>query len=322
MRHRTFIPTQGMRWAWRHWRHAGPGEHSLSVPHSNLDGEALSALAPVEIAVGPTEAEHAKVRDLHRPGSSPVVARGAARDWQATKEWTLDTLAERFGGHQVPTNERTAAGEIVAIALSECVSRTRNGAAGYARFSPLMLEHPELASELDVHALMRMSGAPARRTLFQMFIGGAGTTTETHCAVGNNAFVQVHGTKVWRFVAPQFSAALDPLPLGRPYFASQATLHDPALSTHPHVPIFTVELQPGDVLLVPPFWWHQVDNPTESIGVACRWHDPRQALAQSAFLTLMTLTSTNPNVIAANRDRRRFGFVYQDTIDHAKQVMA
>ena len=46
----------------------------------------------------------------------------------------------------------------------------------------------------------------------------------------------------------------------------------------------------------------------------------RHAIDQSLFMTLMTLTATNPNVVRANKDRRRFGFVYQETVDQVRRM--
>lgn len=309
--HRTIVPGEARRWALEHWG-LKPAATDTWKSRPSAQG---SELAPVELSGTESVAD---IKALHAPGAPPVVVRGAARGWAATGRWSLDWLASDHGDHVVPTDDRDAGGNIVTVSLRDAVARTRAGESGYARFSPLLLERPELVNDLDLDYLLAVTGAAARAVLFQMFSGGAGTRTETHCAIGNNAFVQVHGEKLWRFVAPQHTAALSPLPFGRPYFASRSTLHDPSLDTHPNAPIHEVLLQAGDVLLVPPFWWHQVDNPTESIGVAMRWHHPMQALRQSAFMTLMTLTSRNPNVIKANRDRRRFGFVYQQTLDQAR----
>jgi hypothetical protein len=39
---------------------------------------------------------------------------------------------------------------------------------------------------------------------------------------------------------------------------------------------YEVELEPGDVLFSPPWWWHDVRNTTEeTIGLATRWIDLR-----------------------------------------------
>lgn len=326
---RTVTTAEGLAWALKTWTatkpnsrfQRQPGNPLQTVPNRSADP---MALAPVEIEVGGGEARHVthdRARSLHQPGSTPVVIRGAAADWVATGRWSLDFFAEYYGDHVVPIDGRDEHGDTRTASLRECVERTRDGDGGYTRFSPLMAEQPELVDDLDLEALAAMSGADMKRMLYQLFIGGAGTRTETHCAVGNNAFVQVHGEKTWYFVAPVHTASLRPLPLGRPYFASTATLHDPSLPTHPDALVYPVHLRAGDVLLIPPFWWHQVDNPTESIGVASRWHHPAHFLSQSVFLTLMTLSATNPNVVRANADRRRFGFVYQETVEQAHELV-
>lgn len=317
---RTVVASEAWQWALEHWgvREPQPGTWH-SEPMSRANGLRTPSATP--ITLNAEESRASDIQAMHRPGGAPVVIRGAARSWKATTTWSLDWLAEHHGDHVVPTDDRDADGDIHSVPLREAVERTRAGQSGYARFSPLLLERPELVDDLDLSYLLQVTGTRARGVLFQLFSGGIGTRTETHCAIGNNAFVQVHGEKIWRFVAPQYSAALRPLPFGRPYFASATTLHDPSLATHPDVPIHEVHLQAGDVLLVPPFWWHQVDNPTESIGVAMRWHHPMQALRQSAFMTAMTLTARHPNVVQANKDRRRFGFVYQQTLDQSRSLL-
>ena len=313
--------TEALRWALEHWGIRPPQKGTWKThPAARLSGaSAAAAEEPAPRIVSASEPIES-IRALHAPGTTPVVIRDAARFWRATSHWSLDWLADNHGDHVVPTDDRDSRGEILSVPLRDAVERTRAGESGYARFSPLLIERPELVDDLDLDYLLKVTGSFERAVLFQLFSGGAGTRTETHCAIGNNAFVQVHGEKVWRFVAPHHSATLSPLPFGRPYFASTATLHDPTLATHAEAPIHEVLLHAGDVLLVPPFWWHQVDNPTESIGVAMRWHHPMQALRQSAFLTMMTLTARYPNVIKANRDRRRFGFVYQQTLDQARSL--
>jgi len=315
---RTVVAREAWRWALEHWGARPPQPATWTTAPArpvDIDGDEPEPI----IVCGETPVE--EVRALHAPGSVPIVIRGAARSWPATSSWSLDWLAAHHGDHEVSTSERDADGSIVAIPLRDAMERTRAGRPGYARFSPLLIERPELVDDLDLDYLLAATGSHPRAVLFQLFAGATGTRTETHCAVGNNAFAQVHGEKIWRFVAPRHSAALNPLPFGRPYFGSAATLHDPRLSTHPDVPIHDVHLLPGDVLLVPPFWWHQVDNPTESIGVAMRWHHPLQAFKQSTFMTLMTLTSRRPNIVRANRDRRRFGFIYEQTMDQSRALV-
>jgi hypothetical protein len=49
-------------------------------------------------------------------------------------------------------------------------------------------------------------------------------------------------------------------------------LLDQQLSFFRAINRYEVTLSPGDLLLIPPFWWHEVENITpESIGVSTRW---------------------------------------------------
>lgn len=311
---KTITPSEGARWALKHWTATSRGV--ATSPWKSIPSKGTSRHnAIVEVHLDEVTAE--EVRALHSPGTAPVVIRGGARDWHATRTWSLDWFASHYGDHAVPTDERDSAGDTVVHPLRYCIDQTKQGNGGYARFSPLLQENPELTEYLDLKHMANLAGAPLSQLLFQVFLGGANTTTETHCAIGNNIFVQAHGEKIWRFVAPEFSAALQPVPTGRPYFASRATLHDESLHTHPNAPVHAVHLHAGDILLVPPFWWHQVDNPTESIGVAARWHHLAHAVSQSGYMSLMTLTARNPNIVRANKDRQRFGYVYQETVDQA-----
>lgn len=268
-------------------------------------------LAPIEI---PQEMSDAQVKELHWGQQAPLVLRGRAKSWRACSQWTLDFLAESYQDHRVPV----AGEEGETVSLAEAVKRTRQGEKVYSRFSPLITEHPELLDDLDLETICNVSGANPKQVLFQLFIGGEGTRTETHCAVGNNVFTQLHGRKVWRLVAPHFTANLGPLPLGRPYFASLAELDKAEFISEMDLVVHEVVLEEGDILLVPPFWWHQVDNLSDSIGLATRWHSLRHALRQSRFLSLATLLANNPNIVQANKDRAEFGFVYQSTVRQAK----
>lgn len=317
MGQKTVRIDEGIRWARSHW--STNDDRVLEEPWRSVPDSDGEDRVPLDVDF--TSHDPAAIGAMHSPGSTPIVVRGGAAGWPATTTWSLDWFAQQYGDHEVPTDDREADGSTVVLPLRECIDRTKKGNGGYARFSPLLITNPELTEHLDLPVMADLCGAPMKRMLFQLFLGGANTTTETHCAVGNNIFVQAHGEKIWRFVAPEYSGALRPMPTGRPYFASRATLHDESLVSHPEAPVHEVHLRQGDVLLVPPFWWHQVDNPTESIGVAGRWHHLGHAFSQSTFMSLMTFTARNPNIIKANKDRQRFGYVYQETVDQAGQAV-
>lgn len=112
----------------------------------------------------------------------------------------------------------------------------------------------------------------------QLFLGRNGTGSPFHHAAVWNMFYQVDGIKRWSFVDPYDSFMAYPAyAFGRPAAILQLLWpHKGNLDSFPafaYCPVYTVDLEPGDVLFIPPMWWHAVDNlsPT-SVGVASRWH--------------------------------------------------
>ncbi|MEM7518055.1 MAG: cupin-like domain-containing protein, partial [Planctomycetota bacterium] len=115
-----------------------------------------------------------------------------------------------------------------------------------------------------------------------LFISGEGDGSGYHCANEVNFFFQVYGEKEWFFVHPRYTTQMDPR-FTTPrcnYFGSGLKWGE-----HPrHVPIGRVLLQPGDVLINPPWWWHWVRNRSTSIGVATRWRSWRHRIASPGSL--------------------------------------
>ena len=74
---------------------------------------------------------------------------------------------------------------------------------------------------------------------------------------------------------------------------------EPNYETHPlfeYIDRVHVELEPGDILYNPPYWWHAVKNHSDSIGVGYRWLAPFQSLRTSPIYFNLDLTVTNPPI--------------------------
>lgn len=126
-------------------------------------------------------------------------------------------------------------------------------------------------------------------------MGGAGTATGLHSSIAPNHFVQVRGRKRWT-VHPTWTAPFfAPVVACAPYFSSRVDLHDPVASPWAdRIPGWTGVLEPGDVLWVPSFAWHQVANLTATVAVGYRWMSTWQGLRASWLQALIAATSTNP----------------------------
>ena len=136
--------------------------------------------------------------------------------------------------------------------------------------------YPELLAQLELERLEPYIKKGLGYA--QLFLGRGGTGSPFHATAVWNWFVMLEGRKTWYFVDPRDSVFLYPFPvMGRAASFALCLFPDeydaeqfPAFAWCPY---YEATLEPGDVLLNPPWWWHAIRNvsPT-TIGVASRWH--------------------------------------------------
>jgi hypothetical protein len=226
----------------------------------------------------------------------PEVFRGVARDWPCVTKWTFDFFADEFGDKKVQlTNNRglVAKGQnplvkngeaFEEMTLREYIAQLKNGSPKYLKFSQMIHESSLLQEDFNVDWLLKFHRSHEFKKLFFLFIGGKGTATPIHTALPPTVFVQIHGTKKWTFYPCN-----DRLFLGvRP---------DPLLK---HAQPREVLVHAGDVVWFPACCWHQVENVTDSIGVAYKFFDVPAALRASKMLTLSFFCATKPTLIKSS----------------------
>ncbi|MCB9676170.1 MAG: cupin-like domain-containing protein [Alphaproteobacteria bacterium] len=250
-----------------------------------------------------------------KPGL-PVVLEGAASHWPAVKKWSPDWFAERFGDH--PVRLMNAGVEDFAdpqgwrpigrtVHLRDVIRSIASGTGEYSRFLPLLHDFPELAADFDEAWLAGLRDRVAGGRNYQLFIGGPGSNTALHNAMGSNLFVEVYGEKEWRIASTRWTPRFAPEMARSPYFFSGVDLEDPDLTG---VTGWTTVLRPGDVLYNPPFYWHQVRNHTATIGVGFRYYAPGAILRSSKTLALLTLAARNPPIWTAVQEKKDFTRVF------------
>lgn len=112
----------------------------------------------------------------------------------------------------------------------------------------------------------------------QIFVGRGGTGSPFHHAAVFNMFYMIDGTKKWWFIDPYDTFMAYPIAI----FGKAAGVlmclwpglgNTKDFPLFQHCPIYSTELQPGDVLFNPPWWWHSIKNTSPvSVAVASRWH--------------------------------------------------
>lgn len=228
--------------------------------------------------------------DLKKVASSnfPIVVKGILKEFYAINNWSLDYLEHNYADAVVPCLEHkddekkydTPHYQIhttTQLTLAEIVKSIRTGVRRHGvGCSSIFGSHPKIHEEVKLKEIEEIFGCRVFRS--ELFLAGSQSTTYFHCAAGGNMFCQLHGEKKWVFVAPWHSPWMY-ANIGHSY--SGAYIASPVITKkqeeepgyyplYNYVPKYVVRVSPGDVLFTPPWWWHEVTNLSESIGMPLR----------------------------------------------------
>jgi len=125
---------------------------------------------------------------------------------------------------------------------------------------PLMVEQPDRMTSDDSH----------RFRWTNVWIGGANASTQAHFDVYHNFYVQVYGKKQFILFPPSQHRNLYINPFLHPgALQSQVNFEHPNLTEFPNfeqVSGIQTTLFPGDVLYIPPMWFHHVLSLLSSVS--------------------------------------------------------
>jgi Cupin-like domain len=197
----------------------------------------------------------------------PVVVRGAAASWPATERWKPERLAADFGS--VPVEYVAGPREVdLPAELAERTQRTTLEAFVrkltarpvsnelYIVARNFSLLQPALRPLLDdVRPPDFLDLGPAWMQYARLWLGPRGTLTPLHHDLMPNVFVQVVGHKRFIMVHPAFTPLI---PNPRGVYSDSDPLTWPHDAVLRNVPRYDFTLGPGDVVYIPPAWWHWV----------------------------------------------------------------
>jgi hypothetical protein len=274
--------------------------------------------APLRRAVEEGELSAEEFRRRQARELAPFVFRGAAREWRCVRRWSAEEFGRRFGSDKVclldlqGLRHGTLGPRVKDVTMADLAASVAAGKDDYLRFAPLAAGRPELADDVDL-AWLRARGGREPRDPLQFFIGAQGTGTPLHGEVPGNFLIQVEGRKRLLLHPPRTLLYLEPDAARLAYFCSDA---DPERPESPAFPLygradsFDTTLGPGDVLWIPPFWWHHTWNLSPAtLAVGYRTTTPAMAVRSCPLLAALRLLARSSHVearraglLAAQRD--------------------
>ena len=144
--------------------------------------------------------------------------------------------------------------------------------------------HPRVTAARSTTATAT-GGDTSQSTGSYLWMGGIGITASCHYDRSHNFFVQIHGQKRFYLWNPTQLASLYIYPFYHPRdrqsqfinlewndgnrnaYPMLSTSRSTTSNSNDMTPSFVIDLNPGDVLYIPPYWAHRVTSLTPSISV-------------------------------------------------------
>jgi hypothetical protein len=213
----------------------------------------------------------------------PVVVRGAAKGWPAVERWSPDDFRARHGelevdayvmrdGH-IELDPKTGF-RMDRMRMREYVDRIRNDERVTRYLRADMRRLPTLAPDVPTPSVC--AGRLGLES--HLWFSAAGTVSQLHFDLPYNLVVMVHGRKRFTLFPVSDSANL----YRRSVFSATPHLSrvDPEQPDFDRWPRLrsargsVAELEPGDMLFIPPRVWHHARSLEHAISVNFWWRGP------------------------------------------------
>ncbi|CAN1158101.1 Lysine-specific demethylase JMJ30 [Linum perenne] len=212
----------------------------------------------------------------------PVIISDSMAHWPAVKKWNdIDYLRSVAGDRTVPVevgkNYLCQEWKQELITFSQFLERIQgntpsSGVPTYLAQHPLFDQINQLRNDICIPDYCCAGGGELRS--LNAWFGPAGTVTPLHHDPHHNIFAQVVGKKYIRLYSPSLSEELHPHNETMLYNSSKVDLDNIDEKAFPKVhdlEFLDCILEEGEMLYIPPKWWHYVRSLTTSLSVSFWW---------------------------------------------------
>lgn len=201
-----------------------------------------------------------------KAGARPVVMEDLAREWPATQKWSMEYFKSVAGDTLVPLydsqparNRKHQHAPAASMPLSDYLDLLEKGENDLRMFFfNLLTEAPVLAQDFDFPDI----GLKLFKKLPVLFMGGKGAKVQMHFDIDMSDILLCHfgGKKRVLLIPPEQTSFLYHVPFS---FSSlfDVDFDNPDYEKYPalkHVKGEIAELNHGDVLYIPPGYWHYI----------------------------------------------------------------
>jgi hypothetical protein len=254
----------------------------------------------------------------------PFVIKNGAANWPCMSKWSLDFLSERYGHQEVLTDIQATdikvdfkkAQRVELSTLDEYIAEIKGETKKYLRFAPFIQNNKELEQDLDLSWLSQFKSFHAQGPIYHFFLGRSGSRSRLHCANSDNFFTQVIGKKNWLLLPPNAFFAVHPQNY-RSALNFESDLDLRGGVDHNRYPLaaklspIEVTCEEGDILYIPPYYWHDVLNESISLGVSTRYISALSGIKASPLMFLLNFLGTNPSIFNMNLNEKLNESLYQ-----------
>ncbi|XP_017767708.1 PREDICTED: HSPB1-associated protein 1 [Eufriesea mexicana] len=231
---------------------------------------------------------HQAVMEIKEPVIFQQILRNVKGECWKLFEWNLSELAEKFGDIKLPFrvgyNARSMSPQweincsTVSMTLTEFIQNinlSENDKKWYYFDYKYMQEWFKNKLEIINSINWRIFGIDKTGDDSTIWIGSKGAHTNCHQdSYGCNLIAQIHGRKQWLLFPPSSSNFLQPtrIPYEESTVYSKYNFFCPTKEDEINIlkiqdTAKLVTLEPGDILFVPPGWWHYVESLDFTISV-------------------------------------------------------